>query len=477
MTAPPLTPEDKRRLLKRGQQDPVWWIENVLGDKGWRAQYDIIEAVRDHRHVAVKSCHSIGKDWISARVALWFLCNHDPSVVITTGPSDRQVKVILWRELAKAHGQSRWPLGGKVLVQELRLAEDRYALGFATTGDPERFSGFHSPNILVIVDESSGVPQVIHDAISGILSSQNAYKLDISNPTDPTSEFAQFFKRPGIHKISVSAFDTPNFTEFGITQEDIEKDTWRDKITGDLPMPMLISPEWVAERYRTWGKDNPWYISRVEAQFAESAEDALIPMHLIEAAQNRTLEPGQPHVLGVDVARYGDDKSVIAERKGPVVRILKKFGKVDTMTTTGHVRLTRREVDADMSIVDEIGVGAGVVDRLRELREPVQAANAAEAAVDKERFVNARAEWAWTVRQALERGEMDLDPADEELAAQLADIKWKPTSGGKIQIESKDDIKKRSGASPDEADALFHTYAGQSELVQKYKKAMQSIGA
>jgi len=467
--------DDAQAIMRRCREDPVWFITEVLGDRGWPGQYEVIEALRDNRHVAVKSCNSMGKDWISSRIALWFLYSFLPCVVITTGPSDRQVKKILWRELARAHARSRWPLGGKPLTQELTLDEDRYAIGFTTTDDPERFAGFHAPHILVIVDESSGVSKNVHDSIETILTSQNAYKLDIGNPTDAASEFADFFKTPGIKKLSFSAFQTPNFTEFGLTQEDFEKDTWRDKITGPLPMPMLITPEWVAARLRKWGRDSPWYVSRILAEFPEAGEDTLIPMRLIEQAQNRTLEPGEPNVLGVDVARFGTDMTVIAHRRGPVLRIHKRFGKVDTMTTTGHVRMARRNTGAEVSIVDVIGVGAGVVDRLREQREPVREANAAEPPTDRERFLNARAEWFWTLREELEQGNLDLSPDDEDMAAQLADIRWKANSKGQIVIESKDDMKKRGRSSPDDADAAAHTFVGQSGFIDKYRKAMERI--
>lgn len=469
------TANEASTVLERCRNDPVWFIETVLGDKGWSAQYEIIEAVRDHKHVAVKSCHSIGKDWIAARVALWFLYSHESALVITTGPTDRQVKKILWRELAKAHKNAAIALGGKPLTQELTLDEDRQAIGFTTKGETDRFSGFHSPNVLVIVDESSGVDAAIQNEIEGVLSSANAHKLDIGNPTDATSEFAQFFKTPGVKKLSYSAFDTPNFTTFGITQEDIELNTWKEKITGPLPAPYLITPEWVYGRFKKWGLSNPWYVSRVLAEFPEAGADTLIPMRWIEASHNRTLEPGSPDVLGVDVARFGTDLSVIARRQGPVLRILKRFGKVDTMTTAGHVRIIRRDTGAERAIVDVIGVGAGVVDRLREMKEPVQEANAATSPTEKDKFVNARAEWYWTMRQQFEAGQMDLDPADEDLAAQLADIRWKPQKG-KILIESKEDMERRGRSSPDDADAAAHTFAGQSEWLEKYTRAMKNIG-
>lgn len=466
---------DRVKFTLRIRNNPVWFIERILGGMGWAGQYEIIEAVRDNRHVVVKSCHSMGKDWISGRLVPWFLMSYYPSLVITTGPTDRQVRKILWKEIAKAYAAGQWALGGKLNSQELILDEHRMAIGFTTRDDPEKFAGFHSLNTLLIVDESSGISKTVHDAAQGILSGASARKLDIGNPTDPTSEFAEFFKKGGAKKLSYTAFDTPNFTKFGITQEDIERDTWREKITGPLPTPYLISPEWVADRHKKWGKNSPWYISRVEAKFPDAGEKTLISLALIEDAQERTLEPSEPNVLGIDVAREGNDKTVFAHRRGGVLRIHQRFSKIKTMETTGLAQIAKRVTGADILSVDVIGVGGGVVDRLVELKVPVIEANAAESPVDTIRFLNARAEWYWTLRELFETGEVDLDPADEDLAEQLTDIKWKVTSAGKIQIESKDEMRARGRPSPDDADAVAQTFANSGGYIALLQKAVKSM--
>ena len=269
------------RLLRRGREDPAWWVRTVLGDNPWSAQVDILEAVRDHKEVAVRSCHGVGKDWIAARTALWFLYNHRPSIVITTGPTDRQVKGILWKEIGIAHARARWPLDGQCLTQELKLDRDWWAWGFtAPHTDPERFQGFHESNVLVIIDEASGVSSDIYLAIEGVLTSSNSRKLEIGNPTDSLSAFGESFKTPGVHKIALAAWDTPNFTAFGITEEDLAHDTWQAKVTGELPYPNLVTPEWAATRHKRWGPDSPHYVSRVKGGFPPSSPNALISLGL-----------------------------------------------------------------------------------------------------------------------------------------------------------------------------------------------------
>lgn len=463
MTSAALTLQEKKDCVEQGLADPAWWCRRALGDKPWSAQVEILEAVRDNKYTAVKSCHGIGKDWCAARVVLWFLYNHRPSIVITTGPSDRQVKGILWKEIAVAHQNQIWPggLGGRLLTQELKLAPNWWAWGFtAPERDPNKFQGFHEENVLVVVDEACGVSPEIYLAIDGIMTSVNAKKLEIGNPTDPTGQFFKSFKTPRVKKMSVHAYQTPNFTAFDITPKDIANDTWRDKVRGrPYPYPKLVTPEWVREKYEDWGPENPLYLARVMAQFPSEGVDSLISMALVEAAQRRTLEPTLPITMGVDVGVEGDDFSVIGLRRGPVYRKRLRFGKANTMVTTGHVAKEIEDTGAEVANVDVVGVGSGVVHRLGEIGKPVAAASAGKNANDPEKYANQRSEWAWGLRSRFESGDVDIDPDDENLAAQLVALKWKPDSRGRVRLEPKPDMKKRLGCSPDDADAMMMAFA------------------
>lgn len=451
--------QQAQATIERIQTDPAWFVREVLGGIPWLKQIEIIEAIRDHKEVAVKSCHGAGKDWISAAITIWFSIAHDPVVVLTTGPTDRQVKDILWKEIAVAYSKAKFPIGGRLLGQELRLTKDRWAIGFTTTDDPSRFQGFHAENVLVIIDEASGVKPLTYTAIDGILTSANARKLEIGNPTDPSSTFAKSFKTPGIHKISITAFDTPNFTAFGITLDDIRDNTWQSKITGDLPYPALITPEWVYKRFVRWGENNPFFQSRVLARFPSAGPDTLITMAQVEDAQARTLPITRQNVLSIDVARQGDDYTVIYQRRGQVFRLVDRFNKSPTTETTGRAIKAKRNTGASHFVVDGDGLGAGVVDELREAGHIVIEFHGGATARDDTQFENQRAECFWVLRQDCERGDIDLDAEDENAAAQLADIKWKISSRGRTLIEDKATMKKRCGHSPDEADAIMMSYS------------------
>lgn len=456
---------DASVTLDRALQDPEWWVRTVLGHNPWHKQIEIFESVRDNMTTAVKSCHGAGKSFSAADVALWYLYTHRPSIVLTTAPTDRQVKGILWKEIRKSYQRAVYPLGGDMLTQELKLDADWFAWGFtAPDYDPDRFQGFHEIHILVVVDEASGVSEEIFEGIDGVLTSEHARLLMIGNPTNPAGRFAKTFRSPGVSKISISAFDTPNFTEFGITEQDIIQKTWEEKITGELPAPYLVTPRWVADRLRDWGETSPLYLSRIKAQFPSQGEDTLIPLHLIEAAVERTLQPGTPSELGVDVARFGADETVIMHRHGAVARILKTLPKCDTMELTGYVVQAIRDTAATGAKIDAVGIGAGVYDRLIELQQPAREMQSGAAATDTERYANARAEWWWGLRTRFEEGDIDIEN-DEILCSQLSTIRYKINSRGQILIESKEDMKKRGLPSPDRADTLMLLFAGSDDWI------------
>lgn len=454
-----ISPDQAALLAERARTDPVWWVREVLGYEPWEKQIEIIESVRDNRTTAVKSCHAAGKSSIAARTALWFLYSHKPSIVLTTAPTDRQVRGILWKEIRSSVQRARRRLGGALLTQELKLDEDWFAWGFtAPDYDPDRFQGFHEIHMLVIADESSGVSDEIFEGIDGVLTSEQSRLLLIGNPTNPTGRFARAFKNPDVNKISISAFDTPNFKAFSITDEDMVMNRWQEKITGELPAPHLITPRWVHERLHDWTHDSPLYTAKVLAQFPEAGTDTLIPLHWVEAAVNRQLKRTSPAELGVDVARYGSDETVIMFRQGSVARIIKTMPMSSTMTVAGEVIKALRETGATSAKVDAVGIGAGTVDRLEEQRQPVMEMQSGAASSDPEVYLNTRAEWYWGLRSRFETGDIDIEN-DAELISQLSNIKYKINSRGQIQIESKEDMKKRGLPSPDKADTLMLTFA------------------
>ena len=199
-------------------------------------------------------------------------------------------------------------------------------------------------------------------------------------------------------------------------------------------------------------------------QFPDEADDSLISRAWVKAAQDRTLRadgPGTPGAYGCDIARSGNDETIVYLNRGGVARLAHRAQGHELMATTGAIaRLSREGWQGWPAIVDSIGIGAGVFDRLREQGLPSIGFVASERARRADRFANRRAEVFWDLREALREGLLDLDPADELLAKQLQAIRFGENSRGQIQIERKDETKRRLGHSPDRADALAYSLVG-----------------
>lgn len=453
----------KKELRRRIGSDPVFFVRKVLGRSLWGRQVDILRSIRDVPRTAVRSCHGIGKTYTAAMTILWFLYAHRKSIVLSTAPTWRQVEKLIWKEIRSAYRESVFPLGGILMPKspELHLIQDEWYAAGLSTNEPDRFQGFHEEHILVVVDEAAGVNIDIFEAIEGVLTSKGARLLLIGNPTAIGGPFYDAFTRPGYNALHVSAFDTPNFTTFGVTPDDIASGEWEGKVTGELPYPRLITPSWAADRYRAWGPDSVPYQVRVMGNFPTQGEDTLIPLLWIELAMERweETEPGEPVEIGVDVAAYGSDKTVIAVRRGQRIEPLQVYSKKSTTETTGLTKRAADEYGTRVLKVDEIGIGRGVVDRLEEEGFDNVGVNVSERSNDPERFHNLRAELWWNLRERLDpdttRNPDPLAlPPDDELLAELAAVKYKLTSRGQVQIESKEDMKKRLGRSPDRADAV-----------------------
>lgn len=454
-------------MVGRAQRDPVWFAREILGVHLWEMQAEILRTIWRERRVSVKSANGVGKSFLGAVAVLAYGSIFPDAVIITTATTFKQVKGILFREIGRLAHRSRIHLGAEVLSTEVRWAHGSVALGMtAPEHDVSKIQGFRGDRTLIVADEAGGLAQPIVEGIQAMLTGENVRLLMIGNPTDPTSDFAKSFSYEGVESFSISAFDTPNFTAFGITQDDIAAGSWRAKVTGPLPAPHLTTPEWVRDRYEDWGPEDPRYIARVLARFPDEGSDSLYPMRFLEAAIERELLPSElekdaPNHLGVDVARSGDDDTVIYHRHGPIARRVAKIHGHDTMSVAGAVVRARKDSGATQIKVDEIGVGAGVVDRLKELGEPVFGVNVGTASRDPEQFVNLRSELFWGLRKRFDDGGIVLGTnVSRDLVRQLHAMRWKPNSRGQVVVEPKDETKKRlDGRSPDEADALMLAFA------------------
>jgi hypothetical protein len=236
-----------------------------------------------------------------------------------------------------------------------------------------------------------------------------------------------------------------------------------------------VSRKWAEQRARQWGTSTAVYNNRVLGEFWSSDEDSLVPLSWVEAANERYQAwidegrppAGGPHMIGVDVARSGTDKTVIAVREGDVITELRTTVREDTMATSGRVKGLLEADPEATAVVDVIGIGAGVVDRLRELNMKTEAFNASAGTKRKDAtnelgMSNLRSAGWWNLREMLDpaRNAKLALPPDDELLGDLTSLHWRAMSGGKIQVESKDDIRKRIGRSTDKGDAVMQACWG-----------------
>lgn len=423
---------------------PAKFAAEVLGANPSDQQLEGGASLVAKRRVTIRSGHGTGKTAFLAWCVLWFHACYYPAKSPCTAPTAHQLSDVLWAEIALwlRIMRERMP----ELAYEFDWSAERYYLkshpqesfAVARTARPERpeaLQGFHAANILFLIDEASGVPESVFQVAEGALSTEGAYVVMAANPTREDGYFYESHHRM--------------------------RDRWA-ALHWDGELSPLVSKQYVEDMRLKYGPDSPIYQVRVKGNFA-TAIDGVIPLHLCVAAQQREVEPYGQIIWGVDVARFGDDSSCLAKRQGntQIEPTREWFGK-DVMQTAGIVA---QEYNATpdkykpVSInVDVIGIGAGVVDRLKELGLPVRGINVAESSSVSDKYSRLRDELWFAGREWLEAKDCKLAD-DQALIAELTTVKYSILSSGKIKVESKDEMKKRGVASPNRADAWLLTLA------------------
>lgn len=454
------------KMREIGQNHPEIWIPQVLNFVLFKHQEEIVKSVFRNKYTAVRSCSGIGKSRIAAATVIDFLYNFYPSTVLTTSSGFKQLENVLWREIGNLHRNALLPLNGQMLATELNLAPDWFAIGISTD-HIERFTGYHNKHVLVVADEAPGLEDAVYVAMENPMATGDAHMLLIGNPTRPTGGFRKAFDNEIYKKFHISCFDTPNFTEFGITMEDIRANTWKEKIGGrPLPAPMLITPEYVYGRYIDWGEQSYHFQVFCLGNFPETGVNNLFKLAEIEAAIVREVKAEGVKVAALDVSRYGDDETIYGERIGDRVVRIEAWSHQDTTYTAGRTLSLVKDFRPARVIVDSVGVGGGVVDMLKSESDALSGVqviefNAGEAAKDKEKFGNRRAEVYWDLAKRFEEGQISLPagPKTEKLKAQLCDMRYYYDKKGKLWIESKEEMRSRGSKSPDAADMLMMLFS------------------
>jgi len=445
----------------RYQRDPVAWATEKMGLELWSGQRRILNSVANNPLTAVKSCHEIGKSYSAALTVCWWLDTHPPgsAFVVTSAPTDKQVKAILWREIGRMHRAGGLP--GRTNLSEWYIGQELVAFGRKPADhDPTAFQGLHAEYMLLVWDEACGLPKTMWDAGSSLVANEHGRTLAIGNPDDPLSEFAKKCRPSSAwNVIQIGYADTPNFTGEPVSKK---------------LQSLLIHPTWVAEKKEEWGEDSALFKSKCEGEFPDQNTDGFIKLSWLKECRGLELPEGAPVEAGIDVGA-GGDRTVIRERRGMRVGRERVFVDADPMSTIGKIVETINEWGIQRVKVDVIGIGWSLTGRLRELSSKhsyplldtihnaeVVGINFAEASVQPDRFINLRAETYWTIGREYSRlHRWDLSNVDDEVFQELTAPSYKiMDSKGKIKIQAKDEIRDLLGRSPDRADALLLAFAG-----------------
>ena len=427
-----------------------------------------------NERTACRTGQKTGKTTTAAALALWWPLVHERGVVTITAPAGHQLTNILWPEIRRLYYGARFPLGGqlsKVAHSGWQLPNGSRIFG-VTTDDPTKMQGVSGAEQLIIVDEASGYDRRLWESLLGNMAGGGRI-LAIGNPNEARGPFFDAFTsgQEFWSTIHISSEETPNYVQ-------------RREV-----IPGLAGYQYIEDRRREWGEDSAAFQVRVKGEFPSQSTDSVIGIGLIQAALDRydDTAPGVGLDLGVDVARFGDDESVIQCRRGHRAYPCQVVNGFDNVQVAGLVRETlqrQREPGECIRVkVDGSGNGSGVVDVLNawnnegRLGEHVTVVdvNVSRNADNDSEYVRLRDQLWWGIRDWLTDG--GALPPDNRRDGELSAVRYGFDSRGRTQIEKKADMKKRLGRSPDRADALaLAIYTGNTTPIDDpYEDALATI--
>lgn len=418
-------------------EGPDDWQKDVMKDieKAIVNGADLGTSVR----IAVASGHGIGKTALVAWIILWAMSTRPHLRGVVTANTQNQLKDKTWAELSLWHKRAinaHWFEMTATKFYQKQCPDTWFCSAVAWSRErPEAFAGLHAEHVLLIFDEASAIDNVIYETAEGAMTTKGAMWLAFGNPTRNSGKF----------------FEIHNKLRHRWLCKQIDSRT--AKMTNKAELS-----SWVED----YGEDSDFVRIRIKGEFPRAGSKELIGVGLVEAAAIRTIEPDSfshaPIIIGVDVARFGDDQSVIARRQGLFAYDLKKYRNIDTMRFAGIIAAEIELNCPDAVFIDAGGVGGGVIDRLHQLGyRMVIGVDFGSTPTEKNKYFNKRAEMWCNLKEWLKIGRI---PADNELHADLSAPEFFYRGDtGLIQLEKKEEMKRRGLASPDGADALALTFA------------------
>ncbi len=428
--------EEPGKLLEK-ESGPDVWQEEVLTAIGKASREaalarELAKAIQ----IAVRSGHGPGKTALVAWIIIWFLSTRINPQLVVTANTKNQLDTKTWRELAKWHAlaiNSYWFKWTATRFSAVDHPETWYASAIPwSENNSEAFAGTHEKNVMIIFDEASAIADKIWEVASGALTTPGAFWLVFGNPTQNTGRFHECWGK-----------ERHRWTTF---QVDSRKAKKANKIQ---------IQQWIDD----YGEDSDFVRVRVKGEEPRASSMQFISSELVDNAMKRELDVAAyefaPIVMGVDVARFGDDQTVIVIRRGLKLLHVERYRELDLMRTSSLVARFEDKYGVDVTFVDAVGIGAGVVDRLHQLGRQCISVVGGEKATDRQYF-NLRAQMWGDMRDWLFMADI---PTDEELKTDLTAPEYGFSMDSKIQLEKKENMKERGSASPDSADALAITFA------------------
>lgn len=442
---------------------PIEFVEDIIGAEPDEEQKKILQSVADNQMTSVRSGHGAGKSAVESWVIIWFLMTRPFPKIPCTAPTQHQLFDILWAEVSKWIRNSKY-LNSVIMWTNEKVymkghKEEWFAVARTST-KPDALQGFHADNILFIIDEASGVDDKIFEPVLGALSTEGSRLLMCGNPTQLTGFFYESHHKNKAHYKTIHI---------------------------DCRYSKRVSEDFVNTIVNMYGEDSDVFRVRVAGDFPLAGNDTFIPLPLLEKSVNTEYVPRKhPHQIhiGCDVARFGNDKTVISSRVDEKITINKKLSGKDTQETADYILMLGNEFverynldpkhDAPIPVkVDDGGVGGGVVDRLRRVKANnpslywwLEVLPVLFGQKIKHKYYDDSTTYMMSIVKKLLL-EVDEDgnrkpveiilPDDEHLIGQLSARKYVLTDKGKIRVESKEAMKKRGLPSPDEADSVLLT--------------------
>lgn len=445
---------EKGTILEKEDGPDDWHVEVLtdLSGKIRNAEVNSLhEAIQEALQFAIASGHTIGKTTLVAWLIHWFISTRPHPQITVTSNTENQLNTKTWREVAKWHNllvNRDWFTWTATRYYHNSHPDTWFAAAIPwNKNKPESFQGSHEKHVLFIFDEASAIPDVIWEAADGSMNTPGAMWFVFGNPTRNTGRFRECFGKFR-HRWNCKQIDSRT-----------TKRADKEKLQ-----------QWIDD----YGEDSDFVRIRVRGAFPRAGSNQFISLETVTNCQKYKAEGFEcfAKILGVEVARFGDDKSVLRMRQGRKVFPGEKFRGLDTMQYSDRVSEFINKNKPDYVMVDGGGVGGGVVDRLRQIGHDVIEVNFGSKPRDEKKYLNKRAEMWDLMKQYLEVG-ADIDD-DKELQEDLIGPEYGYNAKQQLQLEKKEDMKSRGLASPDDGDAVALTFAQGMNLPVKTKPVVHT---